>query len=400
MDGLGLLLTVGILFTALALAGAIAQRVGQSVIPAYILVGVLAGPAAPAVAGRSLALLPSAEPLRLLADLGVVLLLFFVGVELSLEQLFSNRTRFLRAGVADVGISLPLGFLLGIAFGFTWLEAGFLALIVFNSSTVIIAKSLVDLGWIADVESRAILGVVVIEDVATALGFAVLSALLAGGTDLSGLVVSIGLSTAFLIALVAAAYYGAAALDRAFEAASGELFLLGVLGVGALVAGAGLLVGVSEAVAAFLVGTAFGRTSHVGRVRRLLAPIRDLFAAVFFVVIGLQTDPRLLAATLVPVLIAAVVTTAGQLVSGTLAGRAYGLDTRRAVRVGCALTPRGEFSLVIAAFLVTAGTTPALRDTIPSFTVGYVLVTSVLGTVLMRNADRITAVLPSRISGS
>ncbi|MXR42347.1 cation:proton antiporter [Halobaculum sp. WSA2] len=392
------LLTAGVVLSALAVAGALSLRIGQSVIPAYILVGILVGPAAPSIAGVSLTLLEGPETMRLLADLGVVLLLFFVGLELSLDQLFANRVRFLRAGAADVGISLPLGFVLGLAFGFTWLEAAFLALVVFNSSTVIIAKSLVDLGWIADRESQAILGVVVIEDVLTALGFAVLSVLLVGGNDVSTVVGSVGRSFAFLLALLAAAYYGASLLDRTFDVDSTELFVLGVLGVGALVSGAGLLVGVSEAVAAFLVGTAFGRTGHAARIQRLIAPSRDLFAAVFFFVIGLQTDPRLLTATLGLVLAAAVVTTVGQLVSGYAAGRAYGLDHGRSVRVGCALTPRGEFSLVIAAFLVAAGTTPALRETIPAFTVGYVLVTSVLGTVLMRNADRIAARLPVQLS--
>lgn len=391
MSDFNLLFTAGVLFLLLAGAGALALRLKQSVIPAYILVGILVGPYAPSLGGLSLTLIDSPTIVRLFAELGVVLLLFFVGLELSLEQLFADRAKFFRAGVADVGISLPLGVVLGVAFGFTWLEAGFIALIVFNSSTVIIAKSLIDLGWIADQEGQAILGVVVIEDVLTALGFALLSVFLLGGTDTSAVALSVGRSVLFLVLLLGAAYYGAAVLERMFETTPTEIFVLGVLGTGAFVAGAGLMAGVSEAVAAFLVGTAFGRTTHAARIERLITPSRDLFAALFFLVVGLQTDPALLTATFSFVLVVAAVTTVGQLVSGFLAGRAYGLDRQRAVRVGCALTPRGEFSLVIAAFLVTAGTTPALRETIPAFTVGYVLVTSILGTVLMRNADRLSA---------
>jgi CPA2 family monovalent cation:H+ antiporter-2 len=385
-----LLFTAGVLLLLLAGAGALALRVKQSVIPAYIIVGILIGPYAPSVGGVSLTLVDSPALVRLLAELGVVLLLFFVGLELSLDQLFSNRVKFLRAGAVDIGISLPLGVVLGLAFGFTWLEAGFIALIVFNSSTVIIAKSLIDLGWIVDPESQAILGVIVIEDVLTALGFALLSVFLVGGSDASTVAFSIGRSLLFLLVLLAAAYYGAAILERVFGTESSEIFLLGVLGVGAFISGAGLMVGVSEAVAAFLVGTAFGRTKHTDRIERLIAPSRDLFAAMFFLVIGLQTNPALLVDTVEFALVAVVVTTVGQLVSGFYAGQAYGLDRQRAVRVGCALTPRGEFSLVIAAFLVTAGTTPALRETIPAFTVGYVLLTSILGTILMRNADRLS----------
>jgi CPA2 family monovalent cation:H+ antiporter-2 len=390
---LSLLVTVGVLLSVLAVAGGLALRLGQSVIPVYIVVGMLVGPSAPSLGGVSLTLVENPDLVRLLAELGVVLLLFFVGLELGIEQLLASRDRFARAGAVDVGISLPLGFGLGLAFGFSWLEAAFLALVVFNSSTVIIAKSLIDLGWIADAEGQAVLGIVVIEDVLTALGFAVLSVVLLSGADPAAVVLSVVRSVAFLLLLLAVTYYGSGLLERAFGTGSAELFVLGVLGVGALVAGVGAVVGVSEAVSAFLVGAAFGRTRHVGRIERLVAPSRDLFAALFFVAIGLRTDPRVLTTTLGAVLVAVVVTTAGQLVSGFLAGRAYGLDRKRSVRVGCALSPRGEFSLVIAAFLVTAGTTPVLRETIPTFTVGYVLLTSVLGAVLVRNADALARVL-------
>lgn len=391
MAELPLLFTAGAMFLLLAGAGTLALRLNQSVIPAFILVGILIGPHAPTVGGVSLTLIETPALIQLFAELGVVLLLFFVGLELSLDQLFSNRTKFFRAGTIDIGISLPLGVVLGLLFGFSWLEAAFIALIVFNSSTVIIAKSLLDLEWIANRESQTILGVIVIEDVLTALGFALLSVFLLEGANVMTAALSVGQSIIFLGLLLGLAYYGAAILERLFEFRSSELFLLGVLGISAAIAGAGLMVGVSEAVAAFLVGTAFGQTKYITRIEGLIAPSRDFFAAMFFVVIGLQTNPALILATLGFVLVAVAVTTAGQVVSGFLAGQAYGLTPRQSARVGSALTPRGEFSLVIAAFLATAGTTPALRETIPAFTVGYVLLTSILGTILMRNSDSIFA---------
>lgn len=382
-----LVLTAGLFLTLLMLGGVFALRIGQSVIPAYILVGVLIGPFAPSLGGISLTLVESPAFIRLLADLGVVLLLFFVGLELSLGSLIQKRTRFARAGAIDVGISLPLGVIVGTTFGFTLLEALFIGLIVFNSSTVIIAKSLIDLEWIANSESEAILGVVVIEDILTAALFAVLSAIVLGAADLPSLGRTLGQAAAVLGGLTLLAYYGGTWIERAFNIQSNELFLLGVLGVTALTAGFGLFAGVSDAIVAFVVGVAFGQTSYVDRIERLIAPSRDLFAAVFFFIIGLQTDPRVVGSVVGLILVAAAVTLCGQLVSGFFAGRVYGLSIEQASRMASALTPRGEFSLVIAAFLVTAGTTGVLRETIPAFTVGYVFLTSIIGTVCMRNAS-------------
>jgi len=387
-----LILSAGIFLTVLTLGGLIAVRIGQSVIPAYILVGILIGPFAPSIGGVSLTVVDSTEFIRLLADLGVVFLLFFVGLELSLTSLLQKRSQFLRAGAIDIGVSFPLGIVVGFLFGFTLLESLFIGLIAFNSSTVIIAKSLLDLEWIVNTESEAILGVIVIEDILTAAVFAVLSAVLLGAADIASIGRTLGQAAVVLVALTLFAYYGGEYLDRAFDIQSSELFLLGVLGLTALVAGLGFAAGVSDAIVAFLVGLAFGQTSHVERIENILAPSRDLFAAVFFFVIGLQTDPRLVLSVAWFVLVAVMVTVLGQIVSGFFAGRSFGLSVEQASRMASALVPRGEFSLVIAAFLVTAGTTDALRETIPAFTVGYVLLTSILGTILMRNAHLIEQV--------
>lgn len=387
-----LILSAGIFLTILTIGGLVAIRIGQSVIPAYILIGILIGPFAPSIGGVSFTVVESPEFIRLLADLGVIFLLFFVGLELSLTSLIQKRSQFLRAGAIDVGVSFPLGLLVGLLFGFSLLESLFIGLIAFNSSTVIIAKSLLDLEWIVNPESEAILGVIVIEDVLTAAAFAILSAVLLGAADIASLGRTLGQAAVVLVVLTLFAYYGGEWLDRAFDIRSGELFLLGVLGVTTLVAGLGFAAGVSDAIIAFLVGLAFGQTSHVERIETKLAPSRDFFAAVFFFVIGLQTDPRLVLSVAGFVLVAVVVTVVGQIVSGFLAGRCFGLSVEQASKMASALVPRGEFSLVIAAFLVTAGTTDTLRETIPAFTVGYVLLTSVLGTILMRNSHLIERV--------
>ncbi|WP_276278749.1 cation:proton antiporter [Haloarcula regularis] len=305
--------------------------------------------------------------------------------------MLANRWAFARAGTVDVGISLGLGALLGLAAGFSLLETAFLALVVFNSSTAIVARSVLDFGWIGTPEGDAIFGLVVVEDLVTAGLFGVLSAVVGGGSGWS-LAAALLAGLSFLVALTAVSLHGSDVVERAFRPLGSELFVLASLGATAVVGGLGVLTRTSEAVAAFLAGSVFRNAGLLPEAERYLAPVRDVFAVAFFVWVGVRTDPGVVGRVGPFIAVASVVTLGGQVVSGYYAGRAFGLDPDGAVRMGTALTPRGEFSLVIAAFLATAGTTPILTEVIPAFTVGYVLVTSVVGSVLVRQADTLAAV--------
>jgi CPA2 family monovalent cation:H+ antiporter-2 len=386
------LLEAGVVFAILAVGGALAARIGQSVIPAYILAGVLLGPNAPTVAGVSLAIVETREFITLLSELGIVFLLFFIGLEFNLDRLLSSRTQIVRAGVIDLGNFL-VGFGVGLLVGFSAFEALFLAGAVYISSSAIITKTLIDLGWIADPESEATLGVLVFEDVAVAVYLALLAAVAVGGGDAASIAASLGRSFAFIGALVVLAAVGTPLLERLYDVQSTERFLIQVVAAAVLTGGVALALGVSEAVAAFFLGSAFGATSHAERIERVITSERDLYAAVFFLSIGLVTDPSTFGSVLLPLAVLVVVTAATKVVSGFYGGRAYGLSDRRSLRVGLALVARGEFSLVIAALAVSAGTTPVLSRTIPALVVGYVLVMSILGTTLMRHSDVIERAL-------
>jgi len=218
---------------------------------------------------------------------------------------------------------------------------------------------------------------------------AVVTALLAGSGDLASIAPPLAAAGAFLAVLVVLAWYGTAYVERFAAVGSEELFLLRVLGITVLVAGVALAAGVSEAVAAFFVGTAFSATDKVERIEHVLGPTRDLFAALFFFSIGLTVDLAAMPAVAGLLLAAVALTTTSKLVSGYLSGRQYGLDDRRAMRVGIGLVPRGEFSLVIAALVAGAG----VGSDLATFAVGYVLVMSVVGSVLIQHADRITDLL-------
>ena len=374
-----LLLEAGIAITVLAVAGALAWRLGQSVIPAYLLAGIAVGPHAPEVGGVSLALVERSEFIELFAELGVVFLLFFIGVEFSVAKLVAEPRRVVAAGGVDLLVNVALGVGLGLAFGLTLLEALFLAGVVYPSSSAVITKSLIDLGWIADPESEAILGVLVVEDVLVAIYLAVLAALAVGG-PLEAALLPLGESLLFLLLFALLATVGSGLVERAFDTRSNELFLLRVVGITALLAGFALTTGVSEAVAAFFVGAAISESDLKPRLEDVVAPARDLFAAVFFFAIGLGTDPGAVAGVLGLLAAGVLVTGGGKLLTGYVGGRAYDLNQRRSLRMALALVTRGEFSLVVAAL---AASTAGVSGVVSTFAVGYVLVMSILGTLLM-----------------
>jgi CPA2 family monovalent cation:H+ antiporter-2 len=394
-----LLLEVGIALTAIALAGTLATRSTLSVIPAYILVGILIGPNEPtSLFGLSLTLVGDREFIEVLAELGVVFLLFFLGLEFSVDQLLQDRNRITTVGALDFVVNFGVGAAIGLAFGWTLVETLFLAGIVYISSSAVVTKSLIEQGWIANDESSPILGTLVFEDILIAVYLALLAAV-AGGGGLRDAAVSVGTAFLFLGGLAAVAWYGAGWLDRAFATTSDELFVLRIVGVTTLVAGAALALGVSEAVAAFFLGTGVSQTSHVERIEHIVTPARDIFAAVFFFWIGLVTDVTLFGGVATLVVVAVVLTTLGKLVSGTLSGRVYDLTRQRSLRVGIGLVPRGEFSLVIATLAAGIGT-GRLGTVLPAFTVGYVLVMSILGSVLIQRADSITDTLLARTAST
>ncbi|GAB7093658.1 cation:proton antiporter [Halolamina litorea] len=422
------LVDVGVLFVAVALAGVVSSRIDQSVIPFYIVAGVLLGsnvlgelPALPgsqvgiggitvtvptvtvggvdpfaAVGGLALG---ETDFIVVGAEIGIVLLLFFLGLEFNLSRLIASRDRIGRAGAVDLLVNFGIGFAFGyVVFG-GFLAAFLTAGIVYISSSAIITKSLIDLGWIANDESEPMLGTLVFEDLFIAVYLAIASALVLGGGNVREAAGGIAVAVGVILALLGVATFGTGFLQRFLDTDTNEFIVLRALGVTILVAGIALGLGVSEAVAAFFVGMAFSSTDHVHDLEQLLEPLRDAFAAVFFFWIGLVTDPGLFTLSIVGAIVAAVVvTTPTKLLTGFLGGRIYGLDDRRSLRVGFGMTTRGEFSLIIASLALSGagGAIPeATVQTIYAFTVGYVLVMSILGTSLMQYSRRIEPVAVS-----
>jgi CPA2 family monovalent cation:H+ antiporter-2 len=206
------LLDVGVMFVAIAGGGAIADRLGQSVIPFYVVAGILAGPEA--LGWVTDAYVASGEFVEVLAELGIVFLLFFLGLEFSLDRLLANRDRITAAGTIDLAINFPVGVAIGLALGWSLVEALFLGGVVYISSSAVITKSLIDLGWIANDESDPMLGTLVYEDLAIAVYLTVMSAVVLDSGDLMDVIADLAVAIAFLLFLLGVAYYGTEQIEQ------------------------------------------------------------------------------------------------------------------------------------------------------------------------------------------
>jgi CPA2 family monovalent cation:H+ antiporter-2 len=400
------LLELGIMFAAIAGVGGVANRLGQSVIPFYIVAGMLLsefvlGRIALPVLGT--AYVPESEFIATGAELGIVFLLFFLGLEFNLDRLLDRRRQIGTAGTIDLanfGAGLVLGWLVFGAF----LPAFLLAGIVYISSSAVITKSLIDLGWIANDEAEPLLGTLVYEDLFIAVYLAVASAIVLGGGSVAAAAVDIAVAIGFILALLAVVAFGEPLFSRLVRTDNREFVALRSIAAVVLIAGAALALGVSEAVAAFFVGMAFSATEYVHEIEALLEPVRDTFAAVFFFWIGLVTDPLLFGEVAWLIALAVLVTTPTKLVTGFFGGRAFDLDTRRSTRVALGMTTRGEFSLIIATIAVSGAEAgvfdAALAATLNAFAVGYVLVMAILGTTLMQYSEPFEVAAMSWLDGS
>jgi CPA2 family monovalent cation:H+ antiporter-2 len=370
-----LLIEVGALLFGLGMLGRLARRVGLSPIPLYLLAGLAFGQ------GGVLRLSASEGFIEVGAEIGVILLLVMLGLEYSASELVGNLRVAAPAGLVDALLNALPGAAFALLLGWGPVAAFALAGITWVSSSGVIAKVLGDLGRLGNRETPVILSVLVIEDLAMAFYLPLLSALLLGAGLLAG-AISLGVAVVtVLVVLLVAIRYGQV-ISRMMSPDDPEALLLGVLGLTLLIAGVAARLHVSAAVGAFLVGIALsGRVAHSAT--EILAPLRDLFAAVFFVFFGLSTDPAEMPPVLLPALALALVTMSTKVLTGHLAARRAGIAVPGRWRAGLGLMPRGEFSVVIAGLAVSAGVEPRLAP----LATAYVLITVISGPSLARLPD-------------
>ncbi|GGP72817.1 cation:proton antiporter [Saccharothrix coeruleofusca] len=367
------LVQLGAVFFGLGLLGKLAWRIGVSPIPLYLIGGLAFGH------GGLIPLAGIEEFAHLASEIGVILLLLLLGLEYSAAELMTGLKRSWTAGLVDIVLNATPGAVVALMLG--WGPVGALAMagVTYISSSGIIAKVLGDLGRLGNRETPVVLSVLVFEDLAMAVYLPILTALLAGVSFLGGLS-AVGISLAAITVVLVVALRFGRYVSAVVDSPDPEVFLLKVLGSALLVAGVASQLQVSAAVGAFLLGIAIsGSTAE--NATRMLEPLRDLFAAMFFVVFGLNTDPASIPPVLVPAVALAVVTTATKVATGWWAARRQGVGRMGRARAGAALVARGEFSIVIASLTVASG---AVDGRLAALATAYVLLMAVLGPVAAR----------------
>jgi len=367
------LIELGAVVFCLGLLARLAGRIGMSPIPLYLLGGLAFG------AGGVIKLDGMHEFAHLSGEIGVILLLLMLGLEYTAAELFTGLRRSWQAGVLDLVLNFLPGAALALLLGWGGVGAMVMGGVTYISSSGIAAKVITDLGRLGNRETPVVLSILVFEDLAMAVYLPILTATLAGVSFLGGLT-TVGIALAVVTFVLVVALRHGHHVSKAVHSENSEVFLLNVLGAALLVAGVASAMQVSAAVGAFMLGIAIsGATAH--NATRILEPLRDLFAAIFFVAFGLNTDPTSIPPVLGWALALALVTAATKMVTGIWAAKRAGIARPGRFRAGAALIARGEFSIVIAGLAVTSGAVP---DELAALATAYVLIMAVVGPLAAR----------------
>ena len=365
---------LGLILLGLGLAARAADRAGFSPIPLYLLGG---------LAVRAAGLLPAKvtdDFIGIAAEIGVLQLLFALGLEYTAPELSAELRRNFRAGIVDLVANFLPGLLLGLVLGWSAVASVLLGGVSYVSSSGIIAKLLGDLGRLGNRETPTILSILVLEDLTMAIYLPIVAVLLAGAGVMTGLV-SLAVALGVVAVIVLFAVKIGPWLSRVVDSESNEVTVLVILGLVLFVGGLVQEVDVSAAVGAFLVGLALsGPVQH--RAATLIEPLGNVFAAIFFFVFGLGIDATAVPPVILPALGLAVVTAATKAGLGWWAAGRAGVGKHGRWRAATTLIVRGEFSIVIAGLGVAAG----VEGQLGPLAAAYVLVLAVVGSLLVRVA--------------
>lgn len=382
------------LATVMLIAGlttVIFQRLRQPVVLGYIIAGVLVGPYTFPVV-----FIHDEQTIRTLSELGMILLLFALGLEFSLKKLREVGGAALVAAVCEIVLMLWLGYEIGRFFGWSSMDALFLGAMLSMSSTTIIMKALDDLDLKRERFAQLMFGILIIEDVIAIVLMALLTGIAStGGLEASEAMAAVGRLTLFMaVSLVVGLLLVPRVIDYIARVSRDDVLLVAVLG---LCFGFCLLVtemGYSVALGAFMIGAIVGESQSVERIERIIGPVRDMFSAIFFVAIGMLIDPAMLKEYWLPIIVVTTVVVLGKVITCSFGTFVAGNDGRTSLRVGMGLAQIGEFSFVIASLGLTLKVTSGFLYPVA---VAVSAITTFLTPYLIRASDPLASGLSRRL---
>ncbi len=372
------------------------HRMKQPVVLGYILAGLILGPHTP-----PFSMVQDNHTIEILAELGIVFLMFSLGLEFSLRKLRAVGATAVVAALVEIVVMVWLGYEIGTYFGWKPMDAIFLGAMLAISSTTIIVKALDELNMKHERFAQMIFGVLIVEDILGIGIIALLSGIAATGhvSTLDAAITISNLTLFMVVALVLGIILVPKLLEYVASFKRDEMLLITILG---LCFGFCLLViklDYSVALGAFMIGAIMAESRRIRAIERLIMPIRDMFSAIFFVAIGLMLDPAIIMQHAKPVMVVILVIIFGKIFACTLGAMAAGNDGRTSLRVGMGLSQIGEFSFIIASLGLTLGVTSSFLYPIA---VAASVITTLTTPYLIKAADPLSGILarnmPSKIS--
>lgn len=384
------ILEFGLALALIGVAVSLAAKLRLSNVPFLILIGMAVGPHAPQIGVFDFRFIGSAPLIDFMGRVGVLFLLFYLGLESSVSRLIQAGKSIFIGGTIYISINFLLGIIYAYVAGFSPTEMLIVAGITTISSSAIVAKILFDYRRTANPETELILGVTMYEDVFLAVYLSLLSGIvLSGATSLGGVVSSAGLALGFIVGLIVIGRWATPLLNWLLRISSNEVFVIVVFACLFIFAGLGETIHVAEAIGALLLGLVLGETEHSGRLEKLVIPFRDFFGAIFFFGFGLTVDPFGLGGAVWLSVGAAALSLIGVIVAGQLAGRIAGHSGATSLNVGLTLLGRGEFSIIVAKLAHVGALTPLIQP----FAALYVLILATFAPLLAKESERVHSVV-------
>ena len=380
------ILEIGLALVLIGIAVAVASKLKISNVPFLIIIGMIVGPHAPQIGVFDFRFIETGTLITFMGQLGVLFLLFYLGLEANVTRLIESGPSILAGGSIYIAINFTLGLLYAYLVGFPFRETLISAGVVTISSSAIVAKILFDYRRTANPETELILGITMFEDIFLAVYLSLISGIvLSGATSITGVLASGGIALAFIVGLMVIGRVAVPLLNRLLRISSNEVFIIIVFGSLFLLAGLGETIHVAESIGALLLGLILGETKHAERMEHLVVPFRDFFGAIFFFSFGLSIDPFSLGGAVWLAVGAALLSLVSVIVAGLIVGRRAKLEAVGSLNLSFTLLARGEFSIIIASLAQAGG----LLAIVQPFAALYVLILAGTSPLLAKESERI-----------